>query len=72
MTVRSSSTLKSFAATQASATPAYVAAEIDPRDSILDGIAFSRGRFAIALAGGRSMAIPAWAETGRVIEDCRG
>ncbi|MGL5838694.1 MAG: hypothetical protein ACRCY3_09365 [Sphingorhabdus sp.] len=70
-TIRTSSMMKSFAAVQSSGNPPYVAAEIDPRDSILDAMAFSRGRFAIEIGGLRSMAIPAWAEAGRVIEDCR-
>jgi hypothetical protein len=70
-TIRTSSTMKSFASAQASGTPPYVAAEIDPRDPILDAMAFSRGRFAIEVGGLRAMAIPNWGEIGRVIEDCR-
>jgi hypothetical protein len=70
-TIRTSSTLKSFQAAQASGDPPYVAAEIMPQDAILDAIAFSRGRFAIEVGGLRSMAIPNWAEIGRVVEDCR-
>ena len=71
LTVRTSSIMKSFAASQASTEPPYVAAELMPRDPILDAIAYSRGRFAIEIAGVRPMAIPNWAEIGRVIEDCR-
>jgi len=69
--IRTSSTMKSLPASQASTTPAYYAAEIMPRDPILDAMAFSRGRFAVEVSGLRSMAIPNWAELGRVIEDCR-
>ncbi|MBK6707357.1 MAG: hypothetical protein IPG54_07635 [Sphingomonadales bacterium] len=71
MVVRTSSTMKSLVASQASTAPPYVAAELLPRDAILDAIAYSRGRFAIEIAGLRPMAIPNWAEIGRVIEDCR-
>jgi hypothetical protein len=42
-----------------------------PGETILDAIAYSRGRFAIEVNGIRPMAIPNWAEIGRVIEDCR-
>lgn len=63
--------MKSLPASQASTTPAYYAAEIMPRDPILDAMAFSRGRFAVEAGGLRSMAIPNWAELGRVVEDCR-
>lgn len=72
MVLRTSSSMKSLPAAQASTTPAYVAAELMPRDAILDAIAYSRGRFAIEVSGLRPMAIPNWAEIGRVIEDCRG
>ena len=40
-------------------------------DPLLDAIAFSRGRFATGAAGAPMVAIPAWPELGRVIEDCR-
>ncbi len=70
-TIRTSSTLKSFASAQASSEPPYVAVEIVPTDPILDAIAFSRGRFAIEVAGLRSMALPNWSEIANVIEDCR-
>ncbi len=66
-----SSTMKAFEPMQASGEPPYVAADIAPRDPILDAIAFSRGRFAIEVGGLRPMAIPNWAEIGRVVEDCR-
>jgi len=41
-------------------------------DAMLDKIAFSRGRFAIDAPGAPPLAVPSWAEVGRVIEDCRG
>lgn len=71
ITVRTSSTLKTFPVMQSSATPPYVAAEIMPGDAILDAMAFSRGRFAIEVEGGRAMAVPNWGEVARIVEDCR-
>lgn len=41
-------------------------------DSRLDGMAFSRGRFALSFADKPRLILPAWPEIGRVIEDCRG
>jgi len=49
-----------------------VAAAFAPNDPLLDAMAFSRGRFAIEQAGAPPLVVPAWAEIGRVIEDCRG
>lgn len=70
--IRSSSTLKEFAGSQAGGALPYVAAEIMPRDPILDAMIFSRGRIAIEVSGQMPLAIPSWAEIGRVVEDCRG
>ena len=41
------------------------------RDTRLDRIAFSRGRFAIEASNGRTLTLPVQSEIGRVIEDCR-
>jgi hypothetical protein len=40
-------------------------------DSLLDAIAFSKGRFAIENAGSPTLYVPAYPEITRVIEDCR-
>ena len=45
--IRSSSTMKEFAATPTGGTLPYIAAEITPRDPILDAMIFSRGRIAL-------------------------
>lgn len=71
LTVRTSSTLKTFAAIPSSVPPPYVAAEIMPADQLLDAMAFSRGRFAIEIGGTRAMAVPNWGEVARIVEDCR-
>lgn len=44
---------------------------LSPRDSLLDAIALSRGRFAVEMAGLPTLYLPSWAEVSRVIEDCR-
>ena len=71
MTVRTSSTSKALAVHPTGGKPAYAASEIGVSDSILDAMAFSRGRIAFELAGVLNIAIPVWSEIGRVVEDCR-
>jgi len=51
--------------------PAAVAITLPARDSLLDAMAFSRGRFMVEVNGLPTVILPAWAEVGRVIEDCR-
>ena len=52
-----------------------LAVELAARDPLLDGMAYSRGRFAVTTAGtGRAaetLIMPAWPEAARTIEDCR-
>lgn len=48
-----------------------VQATVRATDPFLDKIAFSRGRFTVSLAGSPRLVVPAWAEPGRVVEDCR-
>jgi hypothetical protein len=69
--VRTSSTVKEFAASPTGGLPAYLASEIMPADPILDAMAFSRGRIAIEATGQQPVAIPSWAEITRIVEDCR-
>lgn len=40
-------------------------------DSLLDAMAFARGRFAIEADGLNPLYLPSWPEVARVIEDCR-
>jgi len=48
-----------------------VTAELAAFDRLLDGIAFSRGRIAVTMAGAEPLVVPAWPEAARTIEDCR-
>jgi hypothetical protein len=72
MTVLTSSARKTFTVRNTGGTPSYVAVELDPREPHLDAMAFSRGKFLVTLAGRPNLVVPAWAEVGRVVEDCRG
>lgn len=68
MTVRTSYGAVSWPAT-ASTTGATATRAAN--DATLDQIAYSRGRFAVEVAGQDMLILPSWAEVGRVIEDCR-
>ncbi len=48
-----------------------VSAAVTARDPLLDAMAFSKGRFAVAVDGLPTLYLPAWPEVTRVIEDCR-
>ena len=48
-----------------------VLAELGASDPLLDAIAFSKGRFAVEVAGRETLYVPAYPEISRVIEDCR-
>jgi hypothetical protein len=48
------------------------AATLPASDSLLDQMAFSRGRFLVSIEGGLSLVVPAWPELARVVEECRG
>lgn len=55
----------------AGATPPMVAVTFAATDRLLDAMAFSRGRFVLDINGLPVLYLPAWAEIGRVVEDCR-
>lgn len=65
LTVRTTSVTRALPASGGSAS-------LGIRDPLLDAMAFSRGRFTVESAGLPPLAIPAYAEVARVIEDCRG
>jgi len=48
-----------------------VIAQVGGMDPLLDGLAFSRGRFAIMMAGSPALVLPADPEIAHVVEDCR-
>ncbi|WP_322965847.1 hypothetical protein [Sphingomonas fuzhouensis] len=69
VTIRTSSTTKAVAARAVASGAELVLPAADP---LLDAMAFSRGRFTLEQQGQVPLVIPAYAEIGRVIEDCRG
>ena len=69
--IRTSSSMKEFAAKPTGGTPGYLASEIMPMDAILDAMAFSRGRILVESDGHQPVILPAWAEITRIVEDCR-
>lgn len=68
--VWTSSLSKSFSATF-DPTTAQLSATLESSNTLLDALAFSRGRFGVSVSGAPALVLPAWAEVGRVIEDCR-
>jgi len=70
MAVWSSTASKSWPATFDAAT-ARLSAQIANWDPVLDAVAYSRGRFAVAAAGQQPLVVPAWADISRIVEDCR-
>ena len=70
MWIWTSSEKKTVPATYDSAA-GRVSADVGAYDSLLDAIAFSRGRIGFSTSGLDALVVPPWAEVGRVIEDCR-
>lgn len=58
-------------ATQPSNDGNAISAALASNDALLDAMAFSKGRFAVEVAGAQTLYLPSWPEVTRVIEDCR-
>ena len=71
MTILTSGTRRTLSAEAIAGPPAMIALTLPARDSLLDAMAFSRGRFAVETAGLPTLYVPSWPEVSRVIEDCR-
>lgn len=71
LTIRTTSAVRALPAVFAAGDPAWLVAELGVRDSILDAIGYSRGRFIVEAPGLPPLVVPAWSETLRVTEDCR-
>jgi hypothetical protein len=72
LTIRTTSATRALAVQPTGGTPPYVAVALAPSDPLLDAAAFSRGKLTVEQAGAPTLVVPAWAEIGRVVEDCRG
>ena len=71
MIVRAEMMERGFAAQPTESDPARVLARVPAHDPLLDAIAFSKGRFAVEVAGLPTLYLPSYPEVTRVIEDCR-
>lgn len=71
MTVVTTSDTRPLSADPAPQGQPQLVATLPSHDPLLDSMAFSRGRFAVEVNGLPTLYLPAWAEVGRVIEDCR-
>ncbi|PXA99559.1 hypothetical protein DMC47_02780 [Nostoc sp. 3335mG] len=69
LTIRTTSTLRSVAFRPAGA--AGSVADLGARDSLIDAIGYSRGKFVVEGGGTQPLVLPAHAEILRVAEDCR-
>lgn len=72
MLVRSETQDRRLTAGPAGGGRPLIVAELAASDPLLDAMAFSKGRFAVNVAGVDPVYVPAWPEFKRVIEDCRG
>ena len=70
MTIRTETATRTLAAARA-ANEGGMRAVLASADPLLDAMAFSKGRFAVEVAGAASLYLPSWPEVTRVIEDCR-
>lgn len=71
MSIVTSSKIRALSAEPAPQGQPQLTATLRAADPLLDAMAFSRGRFAVEVNGLPTLYLPAWAEVGRVIEDCR-
>lgn len=69
--LRTSFGATSWPATSSLAPTPHVAAMRAASDTVLDQIAYSRGKFAVEAPGLDALIVPAWPEIARVVEDCR-
>lgn len=71
MSVLTTSGVRPFTAQPTNEGGQALSANLAAGDPVLDEMAFSRGRIAVEVNGLPTLYLPAWAEIGRVIEDCR-
>jgi hypothetical protein len=71
MSIATTSEIRALFAEPARQGTAQLVATLAIQDPLLDAMAFSRGRFAVEVNGLPTLYLPAWAEMGRVVEDCR-
>lgn len=71
VTIQTSTATRTLSASPEAGPPPVITLSLAARDGLLDAMAFSRGRFAVEVAGLPTLYVPSWTEVSRVIEDCR-
>jgi hypothetical protein len=71
MTIMTSHFTRTLSGSAIAGPPPVIGLTLQARDNLLDAMAFSRGRFAVEVAGLPTLYVPSWPEVSRVIEDCR-
>jgi hypothetical protein len=71
MIIRAETMERGITAQPAQGDPTWLTARVPARDPLLDAMAFSKGRFAVEVAGLPTLYVPSYPEVTRVIEDCR-
>jgi hypothetical protein len=71
MTIRTTSLTRMVPSQAAGGAAPHMIVALTPRDSLLDAMGYSRGRFIVEQPGLPTLVIPAYAEIERVTEDCR-
>ena len=71
MTILTSAMNRTASASPEPGPPPVIVLSLAARDSLLDAIAFSRGRFVVETAGLPTLYVPSWPEVTKVAEDCR-
>ncbi|MDV3459171.1 hypothetical protein RZN05_19395 [Sphingomonas sp. HF-S4] len=69
LTIRTTSVARTLTAAPAAGT---LAADLGARDTLIDALGYSRGRFVVEGGAMPTLVVPSWAEILRVAEDCRG
>lgn len=72
LTIRTTGATRVIPVQPTGGTLPYTAVTLTPNDPLLDAMAFSRGKLVVEQPGAATLVLPAWAEIGRVVEDCRG
>ncbi len=72
MLIRTETQDRTLTATPMSGAAPLITVELSANDSLLDAIAFSKGRFALLTPRTSPLYAPAYPEITRVMEDCRG
>ncbi|MXO59323.1 hypothetical protein GRI89_07185 [Altererythrobacter salegens] len=71
MTIRTEFSSRTFTAEPKDDGQPTIRTELPARDSFLDAIAFSKGRFSVEMYGLDTLYLPSWPEISRVLDDCR-